>query len=176
MLFIDAKEQVLRRLGHTSSSVLKHKTGLQSIWCDFGAATIRAAPSDLGLRHNQFMSYLVTRIDGPMEIICRSQLAPSYHADSLKQQARKQCFLALATSFYGLAHAQSPLVNYGRQQYLKALNMVNATISSYGSSTDVSETLSSVVALCLHEVSAPRYREVLPIDHLHSGHCTDTRK
>lgn len=140
MLFIDAKEQVLRRLHRTSPSILKDWT--------------LSVPSEVGLQHDQFIYYLVTRIDGPMETICRSQLAPSYQADSLEQKARKQCFLALATSFYGLAHAQPPLVNYGRRLYLKALNMVKATIStSTCGSAEVSETLSSVVALCLHEVN-----------------------
>jgi hypothetical protein len=170
MLFVDAKAQVLRRLGRTSPSVRGSKTSTleiakqdqtghhfadlaspQRAFCDYEATSIWPALSELPMRHDHFITYLVARIDGPMETVCRSQLAPSYHADSLEKTARKQSFLALATSFYGLAHAQPTLVYYGRQLYVQALNMVNMTISSCGSA-GVSETLSSVVALCLHEV------------------------
>ncbi|KAH8199526.1 hypothetical protein TruAng_006277 [Truncatella angustata] len=152
------------------------------LFCDYETTTIWSAPSEVAMRQTQFISYLVARLDGPMETICRSQLSPSYHADSLEQMARKQCFLALATSFYGLAHSQPPVVHHGRRLYLQALNMVNRTISGCDS-TGVSETLSSVVALCLHEAIAPTHsidhswlRHVDGLEQLFSMHGATSRK
>jgi len=195
MLFIDAKTQVLRKLGHISPSRLRDETPSpkvvkkchinsqiakpprpRRVSCGHEARItypIWPAPSDSAMQHHHFISHLVTHMDGPMKIICRSQLEPSHRADSIEQMARKQSFLALATSFYGLAHAQLPLVLYGRRLYLQALSMVNTTISGC-SSTSVSETLSSVVALCLHEVRSARfYRKELFTNSSNLGHRTD---
>jgi hypothetical protein len=195
MLFIDAKAQVLRRIKKdTSPPVLENKThslelvkeyqtgshfaeliGPQRAFCDYRSTPIWPVPSESAMRHSQFISYLVARIDGPMETICRSQLAPSSHGDSLQQMARKQAFVALATTFFGLAHAQPSLVHYGRQLYLQALNMVNTALGNCGS-TEVSEALSSVVALCLHEVNKISIsQKVFPINCLGLGHLTDTQ-
>ncbi|KUJ21299.1 uncharacterized protein LY89DRAFT_705124 [Mollisia scopiformis] len=176
MLFIDAKAQVLRKLGHTSPSGLRDETsspkevkkcqsdsqvtkllaGSRRVLCDSKAYPIWPAPSESAMRHDHFIAHLVTNLDGPIKIICHSQLlAISHHVDSLERVARNHSFQALATTFYGLAHAQLPLVLYGRRLYLQALSMVNTTISCCCDSTGFfSETLSSVVALSLHELLA----------------------
>jgi hypothetical protein len=95
-----------------------------------------------------------------MEVICRSLVRPSYQADSLEKTARKQCFRALATTLYGLGHAEESLLYDGRSLYLRALKMVNNSITGSDSLASI-ETLSSVVALCLHEV-----REAFVVLHL----------
>jgi hypothetical protein len=119
-----------------------HPCGTSHVW---PSLTNSATRDDL------FLSYLVIQLDGPIGVICRNLIAPTSQADSLQQIARKQCFRALATTLYGLGHAQESLLYDGRGLYLRALKMVNTSITAFGS-TGITETLSSVVALSLHEV------------------------
>jgi hypothetical protein len=189
MLFVDAKAQVLRRLGRTSPSALEDTAlsvlesapassldlamgcwtvaqsaqlvDLQYSCTEYEQVPMLQAPSVSGMRHDHFIVYLVANIGGPMEAICRSQLAPTFQADSPEQMARKQSFLALAATFYGLAHSQPSLVYYGRRQYLQALHLVNTNIGRCRS-TAVAETISSIVALCLHEVNSSQHSPYAP--------------
>lgn len=94
------------------------------------------------MRNGYFISYLVTNLHGPMKVMCQS-LVP--------RTAGEQCFIALATTFYGLGKTQKPLMDDGRRHYLRALRMVNAIISE-NSCAGTADTLSSIFALCLHEV------------------------
>jgi hypothetical protein len=97
-----------------------------------------------------FVSYLIADI-GPMGAIYRNLVAPNYYPDSPQRSAGKQSFLALATTFYGVGHAQESLVDDGRRRYSRALEMVNEAIGNT-SPLVIKEALSSVAALCLHEV------------------------
>jgi hypothetical protein len=96
-----------------------------------------------------FFSYL-TAVPGPLRIICNAALS-SHSSTTLPGVTMNQCFLALATTFFGLAHAQDPLMYDGRRCYSRALKMVNVAIGE-SRQLGVIETIGSVVALCLHEV------------------------
>ncbi|KAF4634690.1 hypothetical protein G7Y89_g3410 [Cudoniella acicularis] len=100
-----------------------------------------------------FLSYLVADL-GPMGTLYRKIAMSSDQPDSSQRAATKQCFLALATTFYGVGHAEESIVDGGRRIYSRALTMLNATISD-SSRHGMTETLSSVVALSLHEAIAP---------------------
>lgn len=89
------------------------------------------------------LSYLVADF-GPMGTIYQ-KLKASQH------EATKQCFLALATTFFGVGHAEASIVTEGRRLYCQALTTLNASISNRGCHRMI-EILSSVVALSLHEV------------------------
>jgi hypothetical protein len=158
MLFIDAKEQVLRKIDRTSGSQSGSNTsmspqarnGKASMALLENYTILLTSPSDSAMREDHFITHLVANLNGPMEIMCRT-LLPSCYQEGLPQQtARRQSFLALATTFYGLGEGQEKLMNDGRLSYLRALKMINMTINAPGA--QVRETLSSVVALCLHEV------------------------
>lgn len=90
-----------------------------------------------------------------MKIICHDLVAPSYRGVSLQTSARNQCFLALATTFYGISHAHQSLMHEGRRLYLRALEAVNATLCN-SSGSRIIDALGSVAALCLHEVRFSR--------------------
>lgn len=90
------------------------------------------------------LSYLVADL-GSMGAIYRE-------IESSQRRATKQCFLALATTFFGVGHAEQSIVTSGRRHYSRALTMLNAAIGDLGRH-GMTETLSSVVALILHEVS-----------------------
>lgn len=89
------------------------------------------------------LSYLVADF-GPMGTIYQK-------LKTSQQEATKQCFLALATTFFGVGHAEDSIVTEGRRLYSQALITLNASISNRGRHGMI-EILSSVVALSLHEV------------------------
>jgi hypothetical protein len=97
------------------------------------------------------ISYLVANFTGPVGTICHNVLAPRSQADSLQRIATKKYLLALATTFFGVGNAQQSLVSDGRRLYGQAVKMVNATIGD-PSLLELTEMLSSVASLCLHEV------------------------
>lgn len=79
-------------------------------------------------------------------------MTPSCQVDSVQRVATKQYFLALATTFLGVGRSQKSMVHDGSRLYgqsLKMLNTILADSSRYG----VIEAISSVIALCFHEVS-----------------------
>lgn len=137
-LFIDARDQVLRRLGRDCKP--PHTSHLMP------------SLSNSAMRDDQFLSYLVANLDGPMRVICGSLTAPSHQTGSLQQTATKQCFLALATTFYGLGHAQESLLRDGLQLYVRALKLVNTAIRDSTGTRTAHEAISSVALLALHEV------------------------
>lgn len=184
-LFIDARDQVIRRLERASTSPTpKTSTYLQATKSRqtpirtnpqrkfiFRPSQIPQSLSISGMKDSHVLSYLTVNACGPIELICRSLASPSYHADSLQQSARKQSFLALATTFYGLGHMEESIIHDGRRLYGGALKMVNTSVQE-PSGQEVIETLSSVLALCLHEVSTKMTSEKGVTDD--QGNCADT--
>ncbi|KAF2666328.1 hypothetical protein BT63DRAFT_416715 [Microthyrium microscopicum] len=177
IVFIDAKQQVLQRLERkaetaskkttlsnttgnsnilTVSPPLKKTTGyeysLSSPYCQ--VSYLWSPSSSPEMQSDQAISYLLANLDGPMKSICGSLVVPSYRSDALESTIRKECFMALATTLYGLGHQQEAHIHDGRRRYVSALNTVKSTVNSSGA-TSIIDTLSSVVALCLHEVIAP---------------------
>jgi hypothetical protein len=171
IIFIDGKEQVLRRLGRGAASQLetcsskpesgasRHSICKQMSESDvmprdnirpYRALDVLRSPFNSSMSNDYSMSYLVTNLHGPMGVICRSLIMPSYQAESSPHSAMRQCFVALATTFYGLGNAQKPVMDDGRRQYRLALSMVNASLSK--STSAETNTLCSIFALCLHEV------------------------
>jgi hypothetical protein len=108
-----------------------------------------------------------------METICRSLAVPGYRADSAQQATKEQCFMALATTFYGLGHSQKCLVYDGRRQYHQALKMVNRSMSNSHAHGTL-DLLTSVVALCLHEVDNFLTCSLFHTDPFNLGYRTDT--
>jgi hypothetical protein len=112
-------------------------------------------------------SYLIANL-GPMGIVYRDLNTSNYKPDTFQRSAGKQSFLALATAFYGVGHEQGSIIDDSRDLYSQALKMVNATISDTSHLT-VGETLSSVVSLCLYEVSRNLHFGIHPLISLHLG-------
>lgn len=171
-LFIDGKEQVLRRLGRKTTVQLEQfspspqaagsresygnqigeaEDELQASFRSFPATRILPLTSTCGIRNDNFMSYLVVNLHGPMRVMCSSLVMSNYQAESSSLIAMKQCFAALAMTFYGLCNGQKALMDDGRRQYLRALEMVNATLNE-ATNSGIKDALYSVFAICLHEV------------------------
>lgn len=97
------------------------------------------------------LSYLVTNL-GSMGTVCRELVRPSHHPEYSQQMTAKGCLLALATTFYGVGHTDTSIVDSGRRLYSRALTELNAALNNAGRQ-GMKETLTSVIALCLHEVA-----------------------
>ncbi|KAH8653789.1 hypothetical protein BX600DRAFT_85948 [Xylariales sp. PMI_506] len=147
-LFIDGKDQVLRRLDRKITSQFEQRNP------SFSSLSIPPTPSVSPICNHQYLSYLVKNLNGPMADICCALVTQNYQVISFPQIVLKQCFVALAMTFFGFSHAHESLVKEGRRHYLAALKMVNATISK-PRSPNTKELLSSIYALCLHEAIAP---------------------
>lgn len=137
--------------------VSKRSNGTQHADCYYQEPYVSPSLSLSPWKTDIFITYLAANITGPMETVCANLAVPSYRPDSLQRTATKECFLALATTFFGVSHAQESLVHDGRRLYGRALKMVSSAIKdSSGSVTDI---ISAVFALCLYEVSL---RSTLP--------------
>jgi hypothetical protein len=121
----------------------------------FQPSQIPLSISQSGFKDSHLLSYLTVNLHGPISLICRSITSPTYQEDSPRQSAKKRSFLALATTFYGLGHMRESLMLDGRQMYLDALNMVHRSVRE-SSGSGVTEIISSILALCLHEVNIPK--------------------
>ena len=112
--------------------------------------------SMLPLKNDTVIFYLNEHTSGPSQAFCNKLIALTSEATSLDEwKPTKDCFSALATTFFGVAHSQKSIVDEGRLLYGRALKTVNASIASSELSSDheVTAIIASVIALCLHEVS-----------------------
>ena len=137
--FIDGGEQVMRRVHRADQ-----KLGLSR------SLALSACKSDI------VISYLAVNITGPIATVCQLIAGPT----SLQRTVIKECILALATTFFGIGHAQKSLVADGRRLYGRALNMISSTIkdpSHFGA-----EMMCAVFALSLHEVNWSLFYPLTP--------------
>ncbi|KAH4181786.1 hypothetical protein HBI55_206810 [Parastagonospora nodorum] len=167
-LFIDGREQVLRRLDSTQNSYLQKTTSGSPEYAqdyqtslnfsnedeihDAGVSQTQVPLSLSPMREAYFVSYLVANDEGPMKVFFRDLLLTS-HQDPLQKSVKEQCSLAFATTFFGVGHAQGSLIDEGRRLYLQALGAVNAILRDPTRSRSI-EALGSVVTLCLYELFA----------------------
>ncbi|KAH4215963.1 hypothetical protein HBI25_221940 [Parastagonospora nodorum] len=168
-LFIDGREQVLRRLNSTQNLYLQKTTSGSLEYAqdyqtslhfsnddeihDAGVSQPQVPLSLSPMREAYFVSYLIANDEGPMKVFFRDLLLTS-HQDPLQKSVKEQCSLAFATTFFGVGHAQRSLIDEGRRLYLQALGAVNAILRDPTRSRSI-EALGSVVTLCLYEAIAP---------------------
>ena len=161
--FIDEQQRVRRRRVRTSnSSQTKLDSSCETETAEKGLAIIQPNPphgtpvcqsvSPALWKDELVLRFLAANSGPSLRNVCRDLLARSSQADSIQRLATKQCFLALATTFFGIGHSQIHLVNDGSRLYGKALHMLNKTISDI-SPNGVTEAITSVIALVFHEVS-----------------------
>jgi hypothetical protein len=168
--FVDGRQQILRRIQHTVSSSAKtvsssSRSGLDPRLLDISQGSNRTqcllynsqqprlslSLSAVPWKKDICLSYLIANTTGPIATVCSNLALQSCWPDSLQMTTTKLCFTALATTFFGLSHAQKSLVHDGRHLYGLALQALSVTIND--SSCCNIEILSAVFALSLHEVS-----------------------
>ena len=156
-LFIDERQPVMRRVNRTKSNHdLYHRNS--SV-----ASPLTLAPWKFDI----FISYLINNITVHMRVVCQNLAVPNCRSDSAQRTATEECILALATTFFGVGHAQTSLVREGRCLYGRALRRISSTIVNPSNTT--TEVMSGVFALSLHEVSRHSILTLLPTTHYRSG-------
>jgi hypothetical protein len=167
--FVDGREQVLRRIQRTASlpaktvspllisgpnqgvlDIIEKSSEAHRISCYFEQPPLCSSISALPWKRDICLSYLIANTTGPIATVCGNLALQSCQPDSLQMNAIKLCFRALATTFFGVSHAQKSLVHDGRRFYSLALQALSAAISE--SSFYDSKVLCAVFALSLHEV------------------------
>ena len=170
--FVDGREQVLRRMHLTpapesssistkiSSATTQSVQGppkiyqgsdkTRSISYHYQQPPLCSSLSVLPWKRVFCISYLAANTTGSIAAVCRN--IAMYHSESLSmgKSVNQMCFLALATTFFGVSHTQRSLVCEGRRLYGSALQTLSARISDLESNYD--DIISAVFALSLHEV------------------------
>ncbi|OAA82565.1 hypothetical protein LEL_02110 [Akanthomyces lecanii RCEF 1005] len=97
-------------------------------------------------------SYLAASL-GQLGTLYEKIVTPGFEGSSAQWTVTRQCFLALATTVYGVGHSHELIATSGRRLYCQSLSLLNNTMQrSYKSQNGMTPVIGAVVALALHEV------------------------
>ncbi len=109
-------------------------------------------------------SYLAASL-GQLGALYEKIAAPGFEQDSTPWAVTRQCFLALATTVYGVGHSHEHITDSGRRLYGQSLHLLNTTMKRSYPRDAMAHVLSSVVALTLHEVGNPFFPHSVLLTH-----------
>lgn len=102
-------------------------------------------------------SYLAASL-GQLGTLYEKIVTPGFEGSSAQWTVTRHCFLALATTVYGIGHSHEHIANSGRRLYCQSLSLLNNTMQrSYKSQNGITPVIGAVVALALHEVRQPPF-------------------
>lgn len=151
---LSAQEERHSALQKSSSSMMYHKSELKKVKRYIPPQSVPTEMSFLGFKDSMLVSFLTSKLSEGRAPVSGNGFTSEGTSwiEEISIKSTSNALNALAAMIFGLVHFSLPMVEEGRRSYGKAisnlrLNLLNSShIKSF-------ETLASVTALCMYEVS-----------------------